>query len=294
MSAGPEGVLTALVTPFHDDGSLDRDGFFALCERQLAGGVEGLVPCGTTGETPALDDAEWETVVRWAVDAARGRARIVPGTGSNNTIQSVARTRRARELGADAALVVTPYYNKPNPDGLHAHYARIAAEGGLPVVVYNVPGRTGLNAMPDLVLRLASIPGVVAVKEASGNLSQATAILERRPAGFTVLSGEDELTCPMTLMGGDGVISVVSNVDPAGTVRMVAAAQRGDAVAARTEHYRQLPLVRALFAETNPVPCKAALAQLGVCRDTVRPPLAAASAATRGRLAEALAAAGLA
>ncbi|MBP7149714.1 MAG: 4-hydroxy-tetrahydrodipicolinate synthase [Acidobacteria bacterium] len=287
------GALTALVTPFRDDGSIDEPAFRQLVERQLGEGIHGLVPCGTTGETPALEHDEWERLVRVTVEIARGRVPVVAGTGTNNTAHSIARTRRARELGAEAALVVTPYYNKPNPEGLAAHFRAVAAEGGLPVVVYNVPGRTGLNASPEQVLRLAAIPGVAAVKEASGNLGQALGILERRPAGFSVLSGEDELACAHTLMGGDGVISVVSNVHPAATVQMIEAALDGDAARARRLHFELQELIRALFAETNPVPAKAALARLGLCRDTVRPPLAAASEATRARLERALAAVGL-
>jgi 4-hydroxy-tetrahydrodipicolinate synthase len=286
------GVLTALVTPFHD-GRFDEEAYARLAQRQLDGGVHGLVPCGTTGETPALDDAEWEAAIRIAVATAAGSVPVVPGTGSNNTRQSITRTQRARELGADAALVVTPYYNKPNPDGLVAHYAAIAAEGGLPLVVYNVPSRTGLNLQPEVFERIAELPQVAAIKEAAGSLGQAMSLIAGRREGVAVLSGEDELTCAMTLMGGDGVISVVSNVDPAGTVRMVNAALAGDVATATAEHYRQMPLVRALFAETNPVPAKAALAMLGVARDEVRSPLASASAATREALRLGLVTAGL-
>lgn len=285
------GVFTALVTPFDAHGELDRAAFDELVERQLAAGVAGLVPCGTTGETPALARDEWEEIIRRTVEAARGRVPVIAGTGTNNTPGSVERTRRAAELGADAALVVTPYYNKPNPDGLAAHYHAISKEGGLPIVFYNVPSRTGLNASPELVLRIAEDPAVVAVKEASGQLGQAMTIIRDRREGFSVLSGEDDVTCAMTLLGGDGVISVLSNVDPGGFVRMVDAAIRGDRDAACAEHYRVLELVRALFAETNPVPAKAALSILGLCTDVVRPPLAVANAATRERLAAALRAA---
>ncbi|MEN6633778.1 MAG: 4-hydroxy-tetrahydrodipicolinate synthase [Candidatus Polarisedimenticolia bacterium] len=288
------GVFTALVTPFAADGGVDMAAFERLLDRQLAAGVAGLVPCGTTGETPALDEREWEALIAATARAARGKAFVIPGTGTNNTKQSIARTRRAKELGADAALVVTPYYNKPNPDGLLAHYKAIAAEGGLPLVLYNVPGRTGLNAAPELVLRIAEeVPGLEAIKEASGNLGQAMTLIDARRPDFAVISGEDELTCAMALMGGDGVISVVSNVDPAGTVKMVAAAIDGDVETARREHYRLLPLTRALFAETNPVPSKAAMARLGLLEDVVRPPLAPAGAATRAKLEAGLKAAGL-
>lgn len=287
------GVLTALVTPFTSDGAVDMPAFETLVRRQIEGGVHGLVPCGTTGETPALDDAEWAAVVGATVKLAGGKIPVVPGTGTNNTKQSIERTKRARDLGADAALVVTPYYNKPNPDGLTLHFHAIADEGGLPVIVYNVPGRTGLNALPELVLRIAEHPRVVAVKEASGNLGQAMTIIRDRKPGFAVLSGEDDLTCAMTLMGGDGVISVLSNVDPRGFSTMVERALAGDVKGALAEHYRLLEVGRAIFLETNPVPAKAALALLGVGSDRVRPPLAPASEATRARLRAALAQAGL-
>jgi 4-hydroxy-tetrahydrodipicolinate synthase len=287
------GVFTALVTPFHPNGELDEAALTRSIERQIAGGVHGLVPVGTTGETPALDDAEWERVIALTVEVARRRVPIVPGTGTNNTRQSIARTRRARELGADAALVVTPYYNKPNPEGLAAHFRAIARDGGLPLVFYNVPGRTGLNAAPEAILKIAEDPEIVAVKEASGVLAQAQTLIERRPERLSVLSGEDELTCAMTLMGGDGVISVVSNIDPQGTVRIVEAALAGDAAGARREHYRQQALIRSLFCETNPVPAKAALAILGLCGDVVRPPLARAAESTFSRLRADLARLGL-
>ncbi len=287
------GVFTALVTPFTESGSIDESAFHRLLERQIALGVHGVVPVGTTGETPALDDAEWERVIEWTVKGAKGRVPIVVGTGTNNTAQSIARTRRAQQLGADAALVVTPYYNKPNPEGLTAHFHAIADEGGLPIVFYNVPGRTGLNVPPELILRIAQHPRIAAVKEASGNLGQAQSLIEQRREPLAVLSGEDELTCAMTLMGGDGVISVVSNVDPAGTVRIVEAALAGDCATARREHYRQQSLIRSLFCETNPVPAKSALSLLGLCRDAVRSPLARASESTRLRLQRDLAALGL-
>ncbi len=288
------GVFTALVTPFGNDGTFDEHTFEQLLERQLAAGVHGLVPCGTTGETPALDEQEWARIITLSVEAAAGRVSVVAGTGSNNTAQTVARTRRARALGADAALVVTPYYNKPNAEGLVSHYRTIAEEGGLPVVVYNVPSRTGLNLAPELLLRIAEIPGIVGVKEASGHLGQAMTIHARREPELALLSGEDELTCAMTLMGGDGVISVVSNVDPKGSIALVEAALAGELDRAREVHYRQLPLIRALFAETNPVPAKAALALMGLAEDRVRTPLAPASDATRQALMAGLRHAGLA
>lgn len=288
-----QGVLTALVTPFRPDFSIDEAAFEKLVHRQLESGVQGLVPCGTTGETPALEDHEWAWLISRTVALVAGKVPVVAGTGTNNTSHSIARTKRAKELGADAALVVTPYYNKPNPEGLLAHFRAVAEQGGLPVVLYNVPGRTGLNMTPDLVLAAAKIPGVMAVKEASGSLGQAMTILSSRDSHLAVLSGEDEMTAPMMLMGAEGVISVVSNVDPQGAVRMVAAAAAGDVGTTRREHYRLLELTRALFCETSPAPAKAALARLGWCGDQVRLPLAPASAATRQRLEKALVAAEL-
>ena len=287
------GVMTALVTPFRDDGAVDWDAWDRLVARQLEAGVHGLVPCGTTGETPALTGDEWAGLIERAVRAAAGRVPVVPGTGTNDTSKTVERTRRARELGADAALVVTPYYNKPNPAGLARHYSRVAEEGGLPVVLYNVPSRTGLNAAPGLVLEIARDERIAAVKEASGNLGQAMTLIAGRRKGFSVLSGEDDMTLAMTLLGGDGVISVLSNVDPGGFVRMVEHAFAGRIEDARAEHYRLLALIRALFAETNPVPAKAALARLGLCTDRVRLPLAPAGEATRAQLEDGLARAGL-
>jgi 4-hydroxy-tetrahydrodipicolinate synthase len=287
------GVLTALVTPFRAKGELDLEAFDRLVERQLGEGVHGLVPCGTTGETPTLEREEWETVIRRSVEIAGGRVPVVAGTGTNSTKASIERSRRAKELGADAALVVTPYYNKPNPEGLRGHYHAIADEGGLPLVLYNVPSRTGLNALPELVLNIAEHPGVVAVKEASGNLGQAMAIVRGRREGFSLLSGEDDMTCAMTLLGGEGVISVTSNVDPAGFVRLVEACLEGRVEDARREQYRLLPLMGALFAETNPVPAKAAVARLGLAENVLRPPLARASDATLARVDAALAEAGL-
>lgn len=287
------GVLTALVTPFTPDLRVDMAAFEKLVLRQLEGGVHGLVPCGTTGETPALEDDEWAALIERTVALAGEKVPVVAGTGTNNTLHSIARTRRARDLGAYAALVVTPYYNKPNPAGLLAHFRAVAEQGGLPVVVYNVPGRTGLNMAPEQVLAAGEIPGVAGVKEASGSLGQAMTVLAGRKPELAVLSGEDELTAAMLLMGAEGVISVVSNVDPAGTVRLVEAAARGDVPATRSEHYRLQDLIRALFCETSPAPAKAALARLGLCTDMVRPPLAPASPATRVRLEAALQSAGL-
>lgn len=284
MSDRWQGVFTALVTPFDAESRLDEVAYRRLADRQVAAGISGLVPCGTTGETPTLSSDEWETCIKTAVEAAAGKVPVIAGTGTNDTLTSIQRTQRAKELGADAALVVTPYYNKPNPEGLRRHYASIAQDGGLPVVVYNVPSRTGLNMKPEQVFDVAKIDGILAVKEAAGDMSQALDLLAGRPASLRVLSGEDDLTCGMMLMGGDGVVSVVSNVAPEMTVAMARAALAGDAETARRHHMQLLPLIRTLFSETNPVPAKAALAQMGLCEPHVRPPLYVASEATRKRV----------
>jgi 4-hydroxy-tetrahydrodipicolinate synthase len=287
------GVLTALATPFAADGSLDEGAFRRLVRRQCESGVQGLVPSGTTGESPTLAQEEWERVVRAAVEEAAGRVPVVAGTGTHDTRRTVARTRRAAELGADAALVVVPYYNKPNPAGLKEHFLRVAGEGGLPVVLYNVPGRTGLNLPAETTLELAEAPGIVAVKEASGRLDQVDEILRSRPAGFRVLSGDDALTLPLMALGAEGVISVVSNEDPARLVALAAAVDAGEMDRARALHRELLPLMTANFLESNPVPVKAALELQGLAGATVRPPLGPASVATVEALRVALAELGL-
>lgn len=288
-----QGVFTALVTPFQSNGSLDEPALERAIVRQLEAGIDGLVPAGSTGEAATLEEREWERVIEITVRMTEQRVPVIAGTGTNSTQSTIARTRRARELGANGALVVSPYYNKPNPSGLKAHYLAVAEQGGLPVVLYNVPGRTAQNLMPEQILEIAQDARIVAVKEASGVLGQAIGLIANRRVDLAVLSGEDELTVPMCLMGGDGVISVVSNVDPAGTVRMVHAALKGDVATAREHHYRQLPLMRALFAESNPVPCKAVFERWGWGTSFVRAPLAPASPATRELLAGALERAGL-
>lgn len=267
------GALTALVTPFTREGRLDLAALERLVRWQIEQGIHGLVPCGTTGEGATLDDEEKTNVVSAVVAAAAGRVPVVAGVGSNSTRSTLAAARAAATAGADALLVVSPYYNKPNRSGMIAHYEAVAGETDLPVVVYNVPGRTGQNLGAGLILRLAEIPNVVGVKEASGNLDQVAEILEGRPAGFTVLSGDDPLAMPAVALGADGVISVVSNEAPAEMARMMAAALEGDFDEARRIHFRLLPLMRANFVETNPVPVKTAASLLGLCGGDLRAPL---------------------
>jgi 4-hydroxy-tetrahydrodipicolinate synthase len=290
------GVYTALVTPFRDDGALDESGLRRLVRRQIAGGVAGLVPCGTTGEAVTLDPDEHERVVAAVVEEARAADRpvkVIAGCGSNDTRKSQDLAGRCRRAGADALLVVTPYYNKPTPRGLVAHFKAVADAGGLPVVPYNVPGRTGLNLQPETVLELAKDPRIVAVKEASGSLDQACEILRARPAGFAVLSGEDSLAVPMIACGGDGVIAVVSNEAPALYTELIAAALAGDRARAAELQARIFPLMKANFRESNPIPVKWALERLGLIGGALRLPLVPLSPAHHQPMEEALTAAGL-
>jgi 4-hydroxy-tetrahydrodipicolinate synthase len=287
------GALTALVTPFTADGELDEAAYRRLCAWQVIAGIDGLVPVGTTGESPTLTQAERERCIEIAVEtvvdrtpAAAARIPVVAGTGTNDTRASIEATRRAADLGADAALIVTPYYNKPDQRMLDAHFRAIADEGDLPIVVYTVPGRTGANVEADTFLRLAEHPRVIAVKEASANIDQIAVICRDRPAGVSVLSGDDAATLPILALGGDGVVSVASNEVPGEVAAMVAAWHDGDVVGARMIHERLLPLFRANFqGAPNPVPAKAAMLAMGLLDgDVLRAPLLPLEAAPRDRL----------
>ena len=284
------GCATALVTPFKADGAIDEKSLRALIEYQIANGVELLVPCGTTGETVTMTEEEDRRVIQIAVEAARGRARVIAGTGSNSTDAAIKYSRAARDLGADAVLVVAPYYNKPTQAGLFAHFSAVAeAVMGLPVVIYNVPGRTGSNIAAATVLRLArEVENIVAVKEASGDLAQIMAILRERPANFRVLSGDDALTYALLALGAEGLISVASNEAPALMSRMVNLALDGDWDAARELHYKLLPLMDANFIESSPGPVKAALALMNLIEENFRLPLVPVEEKTRERLREVL------
>lgn len=292
------GAYTALVTPFLPDGSLDEEAVVRLVERQIDLGINGLVPVGTTGESPTTTHDEDDRIIGLTVEtvARRGLTGTLPviaGTGSNDTATVVQATQRAKELGADAALVVAPYYNKPDQRMLEAHYLRVAEEGGLPIVVYNVPGRTGTNIEPATLMRIARHPGVIAVKEASGNIEQIMTILRDRPATLRVLSGDDSMTYPMLTMGGDGIISVASNQVPDVTARLCAAAFAGDWETARALHFEYLDLMRVNFIAPNPVPVKAAMAEMGLIHDVLRQPLLPMAEEQRPRLRAALRGVGL-
>ncbi|MEO8586744.1 MAG: 4-hydroxy-tetrahydrodipicolinate synthase [Acidobacteriota bacterium] len=296
LSSSFSGVFTALVTPFKDDGALDEQGLRRLVRRQIAGGVAGLVPCGTTGEAVTLDPGEHERVVAITVEEARAAARrvtVIAGCGSNDTKRAQDLAARCRRAGADALLVVTPYYNKPTPRGLVAHFKAVADAGSLPVVLYNVPGRTGLNMQPETVLEAAQDRRIVAVKEASGSLDQACEILRARPAGFAVLSGEDSLAVPMIACGAEGVIAVVSNAAPSLYVETIAAALAGNRTRAAELQAKIFPLMKANFRESNPIPVKWALERLGLIGGALRLPLVPLSPAHHKPMEEALTAAGL-
>ncbi len=285
------GCGTALVTPFRTDGAVDEARLRALVERQIAGGVPLLVPCGTTGESVTMTDEEQRRVIAITVEVARGAgARVIAGAGGNATAGTVQRAKAARAAGADAVLVVAPYYNKPTQAGLTAHYQAVAAAvPGFPVVPYNVPGRTGSNIEAATLLSLArSEENIVAVKEASGNLAQIMAILRERPDGFRVLSGDDAITLPIIALGADGIISVVSNEVPDLMSRMTDLALQGDWAGARALHFRLLPLMDANFIESNPGPVKAAMALLGLLEERFRLPLVPVQDKTRTRLREIL------
>ena len=274
------GTYTALVTPFTPDGSLDEEAFRRLVRWQILAGIDGLVPCGTTGESPTLSTEERERLIAATVEVAaerpsRDRIQVVAGTGTNDTVATIRATRRAAELGADAALVVAPYYNRPDARMLEAHFRAVADEGDLPIVVYNVPSRTGANVDADTFLRLAEHPRVVAIKEASGNLEQIARICRDRPRHVAVLAGDDAWTLPLLAMGGDGVVSVASNEIPGELVALCVAARAGDWETARRIHDRWLPLFLGNFrGGPNPVPAKAALQIMGLLEsDMVRAPL---------------------
>ena len=278
-----EGVFTALVTPFRN-GAVDEAALRELVERQVAAGVDGVVPCGSTGESATLSHAEHCRVVEITVAAAGGRVQVLAGTGSNNTRESIELTRHAREAGADGALLISPYYNKPTQEGLVAHFAAIADEADLPMLVYNIPGRTASNMLPTTLARLAEIDQVVGVKEACGDIAQIAEVAALCPPDFALLSGDDALILPVICVGGHGAISTTSNVAPTEILALVRAARAGDLAEARRLHTRLLPLFDALFCETNPIPVKAALAALGLIDPEIRLPLTPLTDPNRERL----------
>jgi len=267
-----KGAMTALVTPFRD-GRIDEDALRGHIDSQIESGIHGLVPCGTTGEASTLSHDEHIEVVRITVEQVAGRVPVVAGSGSNSTSEALELTRRVQGTGADACLMITPYYNKPTQEGLYQHYRHVAESVDIPIILYNVPGRTGVNMLPETVGRLAEVPNIVGLKDATGDLKQASYTLALVPDDFVLLSGEDTLVYSLMSLGGHGVISVTSNVAPREMSDMVRAYLSGDIVGAKKLHYRLLPLCDALFVETNPIPVKGALAMMGRIVNELRLPL---------------------
>ncbi|HLD96834.1 MAG TPA: 4-hydroxy-tetrahydrodipicolinate synthase [Candidatus Nanoarchaeia archaeon] len=283
-----EGAITAMVTPFAESGELDVEGLKSNVKFQVDNGISGLVPLGTTGESPTISDEERETVIKVVVAASAGRVPVIVGTGTNSTVHSVELSRQAEELGADAVLVVSPYYNKPTQEGLYRHFKAIAESISIPVVVYNIQGRTAVNIETSTLQRLSQVSNIIAVKEASGSLAQMMDVLEQLPKSFSVVSGDDNLTLPLMALGGRGVISVVSNLLPRKVSDMCAAASKGDFAAARRLHFEMLPFFKAAFIETNPVPIKAAMKMAGMAAGPVRLPLCELQPASFDKLAAVL------
>ena len=276
-----QGCGTALVTPFTRSKGVDFEAYQELVRWQVDAGIDFLVPCGTTGESVTLTEQEYQGVIRSCVESAAGAVPVVAGAGTNDTEQAVRLARLAALEGADAILSVTPYYNKPTPQGLILHFREIAKAAGLAVIIYNVPSRTGINIEPATLFRLAEIEHVAGVKESSGNIPQIMDILARRPAGFRVLSGDDSVTLPIVALGGEGVISVVSNLIPTEMTKMVALARDGRLNEAREIHYRYLKLMNLNFIESNPIPVKYALHRMGQLREIYRLPMCPLTEANR-------------
>lgn len=282
------GAYVAIVTPFIN-GRLDEQGLVDLIEFQIAQGTHGIVPCGTTGESATLDFAEHKRVIELTVQTVAGRVPVIAGTGANNTIEAIELTESAKESGADAVLSVTPYYNKPNAEGLYQHFKAIAEAVDIPMFLYNVPGRTSINMLPDTVARLSQVKNIVGIKEACGSIEQISDVIRLCPNDFIVLSGDDFTAMPTVLIGGKGVISVISNVYPKGMAEMIEAALAGDLEKANTLHYRMYPLMKALFCAPNPVPAKAAMEILGkIASGLPRLPLAALDASGIEKLKSAM------
>lgn len=285
MKSNPyKGVGTALVTPFNKAGAVALDTMKTLVERQIAGGVDMLVPCGTTGEAVTLTSEEYEAVIATVVETANKRVKVVAGCGSNSTQKTIETGKIAQSCGADALLVVGPYYNKPTQEGYYQHFKAVAEAVPLPIILYNVPGRTGGNITAETQVRIARIGNVVATKEASANFSQLMQILMERPSGFNVLSGDDNLVLAQIACGIDGVVSVVSNEIPAEVSQMVHAALKGDFKKARELHFRYLELMEVNFIESNPIPVKAAMAMMGLIEERYRLPLVPISPANKAAL----------
>jgi 4-hydroxy-tetrahydrodipicolinate synthase len=278
------GLGTALITPFTRGGALDEVATTRLAKRQVEAGVHFVVPCGTTGEAPTLTEAEKVRVLELVADAVDGRAMVLAGAGGYDTREVIHAIQQSERAGAHGILSVSPYYNKPSQEGLYQHYKALAESTKLPIIVYNVPGRTGGNVEPATLARLAAIPNIIGVKEASGNMSQIADVCRRVPSDFIVLSGDDALALPVMSIGGKGIISVVSNEVPSEMVQMVEAAERGDFAAARRWHQALIPLMLTNFVESNPIPVKTAMAAMGLCEEVFRLPMVPPGDAARQQI----------
>lgn len=283
-----KGAFVAIVTPFID-GRVDEKGLTDLIEFQLGNGTSGIVPCGTTGESATMSHEEHHRVVELTIKTVKGRVPVLAGTGSNSTSESIELTRHAKKAGADGALMITPYYNKPSQEGLYQHFKAVAEAVDLPIILYNVPGRTSINMLPETVARCAQIETIVGIKEATGNLNQVSEVIRLCPADFAVLSGDDFTAMATVAVGGTGVISVTSNVAPKDMADMINAILAGDLKKANLLHYKLFPLMQAMFYDTNPVPAKTALKHMGrITSATPRLPLYKMNEATENRLKKAL------
>ena len=281
------GALTAIITPFRD-GAVDEAALRELVEWQIQSGIDGLVPCGSTGESATLSHTEHERVIKITIEQTRKRVPVVAGTGSNSTAEAIRLTASAREMGADGALLISPYYNKPTQDGIYKHYKMVAASVDLPIFAYNIPGRTGSNVAPETFARLAEIKNIIGVKEASGSTEQTSDILRLTNGKFTVLSGDDALTVPLMAVGAKGVIATIGNAMPREIHELAATGLAGDFERARQLHYKMLPLMRTLFIETNPICIKQALAFMGKCCNELRMPLVPMTAPAAEKLKAAM------
>ena len=293
MSLEIRGCGTALVTPFRKDGSLDLDALRRLVQFQLRAGIDFLVPCGTTGEAPTLEHAEYLAVVRTVIQEVAGRVPVIAGVGGNSTRKVIDLAAEVRGLGVDGILSVAPYYNKPTQEGLYQHFQAIAESTDLPIIVYNVPTRTSSNIEPPTVARLAQVPNIIGIKEACGSIVQQMEVLAAVPPSFRVLSGDDVFTFPLMALGGVGIISVISNEIPGEMTRLAHLLLEGKLEAARQLHFSLLPLMQVNFIETNPIPVKAALAMMGMIEEVYRLPLVPMKSENRAKLEEVLAAQGL-
>lgn len=281
------GSIVAIVTPFKD-GRVDEEAFRRLIEFHIENGTDAIVPCGTTGESATLSMEEHNRVIEITVEQVKGRVPVIAGTGGNSTQEAIELTRHAKEVGADATLQVTPYYNKPTQEGLYQHFKTIAKEAPLPMVLYNVPGRTGVNMLPETVARLAELKEVVAIKEASGNLVQMAEIVNLAGDKITLLSGDDTILMPVLSIGGKGVISVVANVAPKETAEVIRLWEEGKVKEAQSLFMRLFPLCQAMFYETNPIPVKTALSLMGMVQEEFRLPLCKMGDANKKRLVKAM------